>query len=94
MSYIPLHDSLVVKLIKPEEKTASGLIIPGNAKEKPSIGEVIAIGSGKVLENGTVQKPSVSVGDKIIFKTYSFSEIPGEEEIGVVSEGDVLVIVK
>ena len=94
MTYIPLHDSLVVKLVKQEEKTASGLIIPGNAKEKPSIGEVIAVGKGRVLDSGIVVAPSVAVGDKVAFKNYAFSEIPGQEDMGVISESEVLVIIK
>ncbi|MCC6639164.1 co-chaperone GroES [Candidatus Falkowbacteria bacterium] len=94
MTYIPLHDSLVVALVKNEEKTASGIIIPGSTQEKPSVGTVLAVGKGRVLDSGALIAPSVQVGDKVAFKSFAFSAIPGEEGVGVISESDVLVIMK
>lgn len=90
----PLRDRLVVRRLTEGEKTIGGIIIPDTAKEKPQEGEVIAVGSGRILENGTVQPMDVKAGDKILFSKYSGTEvkIDGEEYL-VVREEDVLGII-
>ena len=94
MKVKPLHDRLVVKRLEEEEKTKGGIIIPDAAKEKPQEGRVIAVGEGKVLENGQKAPLSVKVGDKILFGKYSGTEIKidGDEHL-ILREDDVLAIV-
>jgi len=94
MKVKPLHDRLVVKRLEEEEKTKGGIIIPDAAKEKPQEGRVIAVGDGKVLENGQKSPLAVKVGDKILFGKYSGTEIKidGEEHL-ILREDDVLAIV-
>lgn len=94
MKYRPLHDNIVVKLEKAQEKTQSGIILPGANKEKPHMGEVIAVGEGKLLENGQVRAVSVKVGEKVVFKGYAPTELPNEEEIVVISESDILAVIE
>jgi len=95
MSLVPLNDHLVIKAVA-EEKTAGGILLPETAdKEKPEQGEVIAVGPGKLLENGARATMSVKVGDKVVFKKYSPDEVKlGKEEYLVISESDVLAILK
>ena len=94
MKVKPLYDRLVVKRLEEEEKTKGGIIIPDAAKEKPQEGRVIAVGDGKVLENGQKAPLSVKAGDKILFGKYSGTEIKidGEEHL-ILREDDVLAIV-
>lgn len=89
----PLHDSVIVKAIT-EEKTVSGIIIPETVeKGRPERGEVIAVGPGKMLENGVRTPVSVQVGDKVIFKKYGPDEVKVEgETLLIVSERDILAI--
>lgn len=90
----PLHDRLIVKRLAEEEKTKGGIIIPDTAKEKPQEAEVIAVGNGRILEDGKVQKLDVKVGDKILFSKYSGTEIKIEgEEYLIIKEEDVQAIV-
>ncbi len=90
----PLQDRLVVRRLTEEEKTAGGLIIPDTAKEKPQEGEVIAVGNGKLLDDGKVHPLEVKAGDKILFSKYSGTEVKVDgEEYLVVREEDVLGIV-
>jgi chaperonin GroES len=91
MKIRPLQDRILVKRLEAESKTASGIIIPDNAKEKPMEGEVIAVGNGKVLEDGKVHKPDLNVGDKILFSKYAGSEVTleGSEHL-ILREDDVL----
>ncbi|MFH4354340.1 MAG: co-chaperone GroES [Neisseriaceae bacterium] len=94
MAIRPLHDRVVIKRLEAEEKTQSGIVLPGSAAEKPDIGEVVAIGPGKPLDTGNVQKLSVKVGDKVLFGKYSGQTVKVEgEEYHVVREEDVLAIV-
>ena len=95
MQIRPLHDRIIVKRLQEVEKTAGGLYIPDTAKEKPVEGKVIAVGSGKILEDGSVRKPDVKAGDKILFAKYSGSEvkIDGEEHL-ILREDDILAIVE
>jgi len=94
MKVKPLYDRLVVKRLEEEEKTKGGIIIPDAAKEKPQEGRVIAVGEGKVLENGQKAPLSVKVGDKILFGKYSGTEIKidGDEHL-ILREDDVLAII-
>lgn len=87
----PLADRVVVEPAAAEEKTASGIIIPDTAKEKPSEGKVVAVGGGKLKEDGTVQPLDVKKGDRILFSKYAGTEInvDGEEHI-IIREDDVL----
>jgi chaperonin GroES len=90
----PLHDRLIVKRLTEEEKTKGGIIIPDSAKEKPQEAEVIAVGNGKVLDDGKKRPLDVKVGDKILFSKYSGNEIKidGEEYL-ILREDDVQAIV-
>ena len=95
MKIRPLQDRVIVKRVKEEEKTKGGIIIPDTAKEKPIEGEVIAVGNGKTLDDGTLRKPEVKPGDRILFGKYSGSEIKidGEEHL-ILREEDVLGVVE
>ena len=95
MKIRPLQDRIIVKRIKEEEKTKGGLFIPETAKEKPSEGEIVAVGKGKVLENGTVLPPDVKVGDRILFSRYGGSEvkIEGVEHL-IMREDDILGVIE
>jgi chaperonin GroES len=91
MKIRPLQDRILVKRLQGEEKTASGIIIPDNAKEKPQEAEVIAVGAGKVLDDGKLRKPDVQVGDRVLFSKYAGSEvkIDGHEHL-ILREDDLL----
>ncbi len=95
MTIRPLHDRIIVKRLQEMEKTAGGLYIPDTAKEKPVEARVVAVGSGKLLEDGTVRKPDVKAGDKVLFAKYSGSEvkIDGEEHL-ILREDDILAVVE
>lgn len=89
----PLGDRVVIRVLEQEEKTTGGIFLPDTAKEKPSQGEVMAVGSGKVQENGTRIPLEVSVGDKIIFSKYAGTEVKVEgTEYLIVSERDILAV--
>jgi len=94
----PLYDRIVVKRItgEGEEKTAGGIIIPDSAKEKPQQGEVVAVGKGKRLDDGTLVPLDVQVGDKILFGKYSGSEAPKElgEDYLIMREDEVLGVLE
>jgi chaperonin GroES len=91
----PLHDRILAKRLAEQEKTAGGLFIPDTAKEKPLEAEVIAVGNGKILEDGSVRALDVKKGDKILIGKYSGSEvkIDGEEHI-ILREDDVLAVLE
>ena len=91
MKIRPLQDRILVKRLEADEKTASGIIIPDNAREKPMEGQVIAVGNGRLLDDGKLAKPDVKVGDKVLFGKYSGSEvkIEGTEHL-VMQEDDLL----
>jgi chaperonin GroES len=95
MKIRPLQDRVVVRRVKEEEKTKGGLYIPDSAKEKPVEATVIAVGNGKVLEDGTVRKLDVKEGDRILFGKYSGSEvkIDGEEHL-ILREDDILGVIE
>ena len=93
MKVRPLHDRLLVRRIEEKELARGGIIIPDTAKEKPMEGEVLAVGNGKVLENGKKLPLDVKVGDRILFGKYSGNEIKIDgEEVVVVREDEVLAI--
>jgi chaperonin GroES len=89
----PLSDRVVLKPIQAEEKTKGGIVLPDTAKDKPQEGEVIAVGPGRILENGAQLEPTVKVGDRVIYSKYSGTEIKinGEEYL-IVRESDILAI--
>ena len=87
MKIRPLQDRVIVKRIEEEEKTKGGIIIPDSAKEKPVVGKVVAVGNGKILENGTKVPMDIKVGDKILFSKYAGTEIPEE----VAGEGHIMM---
>ena len=94
MKLKPLGDRVVLKTVEAEETTASGIVLPGNAKEKPSMAEVIAVGPGGVVDGKEV-KMEVKVGDKVITSKYSGREVKlDKEEYVVVRQNDILAIVE
>ena len=95
MKIRPLQDRVIVKRVKEEEKTKGGIIIPDTAKEKPIEGEVIAVGAGKTLDDGTLRKPEVKPGDRILFGKYSGTEvkIEGDEHL-ILREDDILGVIE
>ena len=95
MKIRPLHDRILVKRIEEEEKTSGGIIIPDSAKEKPQEGKVVAVGNGKIGEDGKVAPLDVKKGDKILFSKYSGSEVSldGEEHL-IMREDDVLAVLE
>ena len=95
MNFRPLYDRILVKRVQAEEKTAGGLIVPDSAKEKPLEAQVIAVGSGRQLNDGSIREISLSVGDLILFGKYTGDEIKleGEEHI-ILREEDVLAVIE
>ncbi len=95
MNLKPLGGKVIVEILKAEDKTKGGIIIPDTAKEKPQEAKVIAVGSGKTLENGKVVAPDVKTGDIIIFGKYSGSEVKvDDKEYLIIDADDILAIVK
>ena len=95
MAIQPVGDRILVKLLESEGKTKGGIILPDVAKEKPQEGKVVAIGKGRLLEDGSVKPLEVRVGDKVLFARYSGTEITqGDEEYLIVKEEDILAVVK
>ena len=94
MKFRPLHDRVIVRRIDAEEKTKGGIIIPDTAKEKPIEGKVLAVGNGKVLEDGGVRKLDIKVGDRVLFGKYGGTEVTIDgEELLILREDDVLGVV-
>ena len=95
MKIKPLHDRVIVKRIEEEDKTKGGIIIPDTAKEKPIEGKVVAVGGGKILENGKKQPLEVKKGDRILFGKYAGTDIQieGEEHL-IMKEDDIIAIVE
>ncbi|KAA8985164.1 MULTISPECIES: co-chaperone GroES [Gammaproteobacteria] len=90
MKIRPLHDRVVVRRKEEEEKTAGGIVLPGNAQEKPSQGEVLAVGEGKTLDNGEVRKPAVKAGDQVVFGQFAGNTVKVDgEELLIMSENDI-----
>ena len=95
MKIRPLYDRILVKRIEEQQKTAGGLFIPDTAKEKPQEALVVAVGNGKVQDNGSLRKLEVKAGDKILFSKYSGNEIKidGTEHL-ILREDDVLAVIE
>ena len=91
----PLQDRVIVKRVKEEEKTKGGIIIPDSAKEKPIEGEVLAVGNGKVMEDGKVRALDIKPGDRVLFGKYSGTEVKldGEEAL-ILREDDILGVIE
>ena len=95
MNLKPIGDKVIVEILKAEEKTKGGIILPDTAKEKPQEAKVIAVGSGKTLANGKVVTPEVKTGDIIIFGKYSGNEVKvTDKEYLIIEADDILAIVK
>ena len=96
MNIKPLGDRIIVKPLEAEEKTKGGIILPDTAKEKPQEGKVVAVGKGKVLENGQLQAMELKEGDRVLYGKYSGSEITTKDgqELLIMREDDVLAIIK
>lgn len=89
----PLHDRVLLRRVEQEEKTASGIIIPDTAKEKPSEGEVIAVGTGHINDNGDVRPLDVKAGDRVVFSKWAGTEVTVDgEELIVMKESDIIGI--
>tara|TARA_Y100001970_G_scaffold124890_1_gene154622 strand:+ start:11558 stop:11842 length:285 start_codon:yes stop_codon:yes gene_type:complete len=94
MNIKPLSDRVVIKAQDAEEKTASGIILPDTAKEKPQIGKIVAVGPGKVNDAGNLVKLSVKKGDKVLYGKYSGTEISHDgDDLLIMRESDILAIV-
>ena len=95
MKIRPLHDRVIVKRMEEERKTASGIVIPDTAAEKPDQGEVVAIGNGKILEDGRLQPLDLKVGDRILFGKYSGQTVRVKgDELLVMREDDIMGVVE
>ncbi len=95
MKLRPLHDRVIIKRLDQERKTASGIVIPDNAAEKPDQGEVLAVGDGKVGDDGRLHPLSVKVGDKVLFGKYSGQTVKVEgDELLVMREEDIMAVVQ
>jgi chaperonin GroES len=95
MSLRPLHDRVIVRRMEEERTSAGGIVIPDSATEKPSKGEVIATGNGKILDNGDVRALDVQVGDKVLFGKYSGNEVKVDgEELLVMREEDIMAVIE
>jgi chaperonin GroES len=95
MKIRPLHDRVIVKRLESETKTAGGIVIPDSAAEKPVQGKIVAVGKGKILEDGSVRALDVKVGDKILFGKYSGTEVKVDgDELVVMREEDVMAVIE
>ena len=95
MKLRPLHDRVIVKRLENETKTASGIVIPENAAEKPDQGEVLAVGNGKIQEDGKQRPLDVKVGDRVLFGKYSGQTVKVDgEELLVLREDDVMAVIE
>ena len=95
MNLRPLHDRVVVNRLEEERTSPGGIVIPDTAAEKPIRGEVVAVGSGKRLDNGDVRPLDIKVGDKVLFGKFSGTEVKvGEEDVLVMREDDVMAVIE
>ena len=95
MNISPLHDRFVVRRLEEESLSAGGIVLPDTASEKPSQGEILAVGPGKTLDNGEVRAPDVKVGDKIIFGQYGGSTVKIDgEELLILSESEIFGVLE
>jgi len=95
MNIRPLHDRVIVKRLEEDKTTPGGIVIPDTATEKPIQGEIIAVGNGKLLENGEIRKLEVKKGDKVLFGKYSGTEVKiGSDEYLVLREDDIMGVIE
>lgn len=95
MAIRPLHDRVIVKRLEAERTTASGIVIPDSAGEKPDQGEVIAVGRGKILDNGEIRAPQLKAGDRVLFGKYAGQAVKLDgEEVLVVREEDIFGVIE
>ncbi len=95
MALRPLHDRVIIKREEEETTTAGGIVLPGSATEKPSRGEVIAVGNGKMLDNGNTAEMAVKVGDTVLFGKYSGTEVKsGDDTLIVMREDEIMAIIE
>jgi chaperonin GroES len=95
MKLRPLHDRVIIKRLDNERKTASGIVLPENAAEKPDQGEILAVGNGKIGDDGKVRPLGVKVGDKVLFGKYSGQSVKVDgEELLVMREEDIMAVVE
>ena len=95
MKIKPLADKILVERLEAETKTAGGIVLPDSAKEKPQRGKVVAVGPGKVMDDGSVQKLSLKKGDAVLFTSYAGTEVKiGEKELLIMNESDVLAVIE
>jgi len=95
MKIRPLHDRVIVKREEEARKSAGGIVIPGTATEKPIFGKVVAVGKGKILENGDIRPVDLKVGDRILFGKYSGTEVKMDgDELVVMREEDVMAVIE
>ncbi len=95
MALRPLHDRVILKRLEEEKISAGGIVIPDSAAEKPMRGEVIAAGTGKILEDGKVRPIAVKIGDKVLFGKYSGTEVKVDgEELLVMREEDIIAVIE
>jgi chaperonin GroES len=95
MNIRPLHDRVVVRRMEEETTSAGGIVIPDSATEKPAQGEVIAVGKGKILDNGDVRPLDLQVGDKVLFSKYGGTEVKVDgEELLVMREDDITAVIE
>ncbi|MFT3922688.1 MAG: co-chaperone GroES [Myxococcales bacterium] len=95
MSIRPLHDRVLIKRVEEEQKTKGGIIIPDTAKEKPAEGKVVAVGTGRVQEDGKVRALDVKKGDRVLFGKYSGTEVKVDgEELIIMREDDILCVIE
>ncbi|NKI33574.1 co-chaperone GroES [Wenzhouxiangella sp. XN79A] len=95
MKLRPLHDRVIVKRVEEERTTPGGIVIPDSAAEKPIKGEVLAVGNGKILEDGSKRELDIKVGDQVLFGKYSGTEVKVEgEELLVMREDDIMAVIE
>ena len=95
MNIRPLHDRVVVRRMEEETTSAGGIVIPGAAAEKPAQGEVVAVGKGKILDNGDLRPLDLQVGDKVLFSKYGGTEVKvNDEELLVMREDDITAVIE
>jgi len=95
MNLRPLHDRVIVKRVEEERTTPGGIVIPDSAAEKPIKGEVLAVGNGKILDDGSKRELDVKVGDKVLFGKYSGTEVKVEgDELLVMREDDIMAVIE
>lgn len=95
MKLKPLHDRVVVKVLEAERRSAGGIVIPDNATEKPTTGRVLAMGTGRTLDNGTVLSLAVQVGDEVLFGKYAGQSVKIDgEEVTILKEEDIFAVIE